>query len=226
MNDNVILTLSGGLDSSTVLALLHQENKKINVLTVNYGQKNWEKELENVRSLCDLYDVNQLRIIDLTWLGELGGSAITDKNIELTSDEDSNLYVPFRNTLILSVCVAWAEVIGCNLIYTGSIDGNEEDICPDNTLMYYEKLNELIYEATKKDIKVVAPLINLNKSQVLKLAVDLGLPLDYTWSCVSSDKYPCEKCFPCVDRKEAFESLCLEDPIYEASKVKKYGKIK
>lgn len=226
MNNNVILTLSGGLDSATVLALAYKNKKNINVLTVNYGQKNWKKEIENVKKLCEIYKVDNLKILDFTWLGELGDSALTDININLKSTNDTKLYVPFRNTLILSACVAWAEVIDCNLILTGSIDGNEETICPDNTPQYYKNLNDLILEATKKKIKVVAPLINLNKTQVLKLALDLGVPLVNTWSCVASDSIPCGKCFSCVDRYLAFKSLNIEDPIHDKSKVKKYGNIK
>ena len=70
MNNNVILTLSGGLDSATVLALAYKNKKNINVLTVNYGQKNWKKEIENVKKLCEIYKVDNLKILDFTWLGE------------------------------------------------------------------------------------------------------------------------------------------------------------
>ena len=140
--EEVIVTLSGGLDSSTVLALVSSQNKDINAITINYGQKNWKKEIENVLKLCEIYNVKKIKIIDFTWLGELGGSSVTDKNIGVLSNDYRNLYVPFRNTIILSAAVAWAEVIGCNTIYTGSIDGNNEDVCPDNTPNYYKKLNE------------------------------------------------------------------------------------
>ena len=223
MNNSVILTLSGGLDSATVLALAAKQKKEINVITINYGQKTWKKELENVKKLCEIYNVKQLKIIDNTWLGEMGGSAITDENISLKSVNDDKIYVPFRNTVILSVCVAWAETINCDLIYTGSIDGNSEDICPDNTPKYYKLLNDLVEEATKKNIKIIAPLIDLNKKEVLATALELGVPLQYTWSCVTSDKYPCGKCFSCDDRKMAFDSLGLDDPNYQTNKVKKYG---
>ncbi|MBQ9071930.1 MAG: 7-cyano-7-deazaguanine synthase [Bacilli bacterium] len=222
MNNSVILTLSGGLDSATVLALAAKQQKEINVITVNYGQKNWEKELQNVKKLCEFYNVKELKIIDNTWLGEMGGSAITDENILLKSIDDDKIYVPFRNTLILSACVAWAETIDCNLIYTGSIDGNSEDICPDNTPKYYKLFNDLVREATKKNIKIIAPLLDFNKKEVLTIAVELGVPLEHTWSCVTSNLYPCGKCFSCSDRKNAFDSLGMNDPNYKVDKVKKY----
>lgn len=225
MNNSVILTLSGGLDSATVLALAKKQKKDVNVLTVNYGQKNWKKELQCVEKLCEIYDVKNLKILDLTWLGSFGGSAITDENISLTSPEDTNIYVPFRNTIILSACIAWAEVINCKLIYTGSIEGNEEDICPDNTPKFYTAFNKLVEEATGKKIIAIAPLIDLTKEEVLQLAIELGVPLNYTWSCVSSDVYPCNMCSPCVDRKAAFDFLNIEDPIYNKVKEKKYESI-
>ena len=222
MNNSVIITLSGGLDSATVLALAKKQNKDINVLTVNYGQKNWKKELQCVEQLCNFYNIKNKKIIDLSWLGELGGSAITDENITLTSEVDNNIYVPFRNTIILSACIAWAEVLNCNLIYTGSIEGNTETICPDNSPKYYEAFNNLVEEATKKKIVTIAPLINLEKEDVLKLAIELDVPLQYTWSCVLSDTYPCYVCSPCVDRKAAFEFLNIEDPICNKVKQKKH----
>ena len=226
MKDKIIVTLSGGLDSATVLALAALQNKDIYAITVNYGQKNWNKEYENVIKLCETYRVKQLQVFDCRWLGNMGNSAVTDKDIQVTSATDNNIYVPFRNSIILSIAVACAEVIDCNLIYTGSIDGNSEDVCPDNTPMYYKAFNELVFEATGKKINVVAPLIKFNKRDVLKLAVDLKIPLEYTWSCISSDEIPCDKCFSCVDRKQAFESLNLVDPIYSKGNEKKYGTIR
>lgn len=226
MNNKVILTLSGGLDSATVLALAKKQKKDINVLTINYGQKNWKKELQCVEKLCELYDIKNLKILDFSWLGNLGGSAITDENLSLTSVEDTNIYVPFRNTLILSASVAWAEVINCNLIYTGSIDGNSEEICLDNTPKFYDAFNKLVEKATGKKIITIAPLIDLKKEEVLKLAIELGVPLQYTWSCVLSAIEPCYSCSPCIDRKEAFEFLNLQDPASNKIKEKKYEPIK
>ncbi len=224
MNNKIIITLSGGLDSSTVLAKVFEEKKDIYALTVNYGQKNWNKEIENVQKLCEIYNVKELKIIDCTWLGKMGGSAVTDSSINLEVKNDDKIYVPFRNTIILSACIAWAEILNCDLIYTGSINGDAEDICYDNTKKYYQILNMLVKEATRKNIKIEAPLINFDKKEVLELAISLNVPLEYTWSCVINNDYPCGKCFSCLDRKMAFNMLNQTDPNYTKVKEKKYGK--
>ena len=137
-----IIALSGGIDSAVAAAIAKKEGYELYFLTANYGQKNIEKELENSKKLAQYFGVKEHKIIDMKWLGELGNSGITDINIHFENVSDDFIYVPYRNTCIISACIAWAEVMGAEAIFTGSEGGPW--ICPDNSPEYYEKLNELV----------------------------------------------------------------------------------
>ena len=115
---------------------------------------------------------------------------------------------------------------GKNAILTPKVSITEQDLAEVPGLKELrdtiEKIEQSAKTATGKNIISIAPLIDLKKEDVLKLAIELEVPLDYTWSCVLSDKTPCGSCASCIERKEAFEQLNIEDPIYNQEKKKKY----
>ena len=208
-----IIAFSGGIDSAVAAAIAKKEGYELYFLTVNYGQKNIKKELSNSKKLADYHGVVEHKIIDMKWLGELGNSGITDVNIHFENVSDDFIYVPYRNTCIISAAVAWAEVLGADVIYTGSEAGPW--ICPDNSPEYYKKINSLVSMSTKlnKKIKVVAPLNYSNKEGNIRKGLELNVPFEYTWTCVARDDKACGICLPCIDRLEAFEALGIKDPI-------------
>lgn len=208
-----IIALSGGIDSAVAAAIADKEGYELYFLTVNYGQKNIEKELENSKKLAKYFGVKEHKIIDMKWLGELGNSGITDINIHFENVSDDFIYVPYRNTCIISACVAWAEVIGAEVIYTGSEAGPW--ICPDNSPEYYEAVNNLVSISTKlnKNVKVVAPLNYSDKEGNIRKGIELGVPFDFTWTCVARDDLACGICQPCRDRLQAFKKAGMKDPI-------------
>lgn len=212
-----IIALSGGIDSAVAAGIAKKEGYELYFLTVNYGQKNLNKELENSKKLAEYYDVKEHKIIDMKWLGELGNSGITDINIHFENVSDDFIYVPYRNTCIIAACVAWAEVNGAEVIYTGSEAGPW--ICPDNSPEYYEAVNNLVSISTKlnNNIKVVAPLNYSDKEGNIRKGIELGLPFEYTWTCVARDDVACGICQPCRDRLEAFKKAGIEDPIEYAT---------
>lgn len=208
-----IIALSGGIDSAVAAAIAKKEGYELYFLTVNYGQKNISKEIENSKKLASYFNVKEHKIIDMKWLGELGNSGITDINIHFENVSDDFIYVPYRNTCIISACVAWAEVIGAEAIYTGSEAGPW--ICPDNSPEYYEAINNLVNISTKlnKNVKVVAPLNYSDKEGNIRKGMELGLPFEFTWTCVARDDVACGICQPCRNRLEAFEKAGMKDPV-------------
>lgn len=207
-----IVAISGGIDSTVVSAIAQKEGYELYFLTVNYGQKNLKKEISNSKKLAKYFGAKEHKIIDMKWLGDLGSSGITDLNLHFENISDDFIYVPYRNTCIISACVAWAEVIGAKAIFTGS-DGGPW-ICPDNSPEYYDAVNNLVSMSTKltKDIKVYAPLNTLTKEEIIKKGIELNIPFKYTWTCVATDKEACGICNPCRGRKEAFEKIGMKDP--------------
>ncbi len=208
-----IIALSGGIDSAVAAAIAKKEGYELYFLTVNYGQKNIKKELYNSKKLAKIFGAKEHKIINMKWLGELGNSGITDINIHFENVSDDFIYVPYRNTCIIDACVAWAETIDADVIYTGSEAGPW--ICPDNSPEYYKKVNALVNEATKlnKKIKVFAPLNYVDKEGSVRKGIELNVPFEYTWTCVARDDKACGVCQPCRDRLEAFRKANAKDPI-------------
>ncbi len=208
-----IVAISGGIDSAVAAAMAKKEGYELYFLTVNYGQKNVKKELYNSKKLAKYLNVKEHKIIDMTWLGELGNSGITDANIHFENVSDDFIYVPYRNTCIITACVAWAETIDADVIYTGSEAGPW--ICPDNSPEYYNAINNLVSISTKlnKKIKVVAPLNYSDKVGNIEKGLELSLPFEYTWTCVAHDDKACGVCQPCRDRLQAFKKIGIKDPI-------------
>ncbi len=208
-----IVALSGGIDSAVAAAMAKKDGYELYFLTVNYGQKNWPKELENSKKLAEHFEVKEHKIIDMKWLGELGHSLATDDNVFETEKDDNKIYVPYRNTCIISACIAWAEINGAAVIYTGSEAGPW--ICPDNSPEYYVKLNELVQVSTKlnKKLKVYAPLNYSDKVGDVRKGIELNIPFEYTWTCVARSDKACGICQPCRNRLDAFAKNNMEDPI-------------
>ena len=146
-----IITISGGIDSTLTAAIAKSEGYELNFLTVNYGQRNLELELANTTYLKKYFNAKEHKVIDMTWLGNLGNSLITDYTGEVDPNNDHQIYVPFRNTCILTAAIAWAETdLDIKRIYIGS-DGESEEVCPDNSPQYIKEMNELIKVSVKNN---------------------------------------------------------------------------
>ena len=213
MKKKAIITISGGIDSTTTAAIAKSRGYGLYFLTVNYGQKNIDRELENTKYFAEYFDAEKHKIIDMTWLGELGKSGMTDSSIEFDKVHDDLIYVPFRNACILSAAIAWAETDNdVEKIFIGSEAGPW--ICPDNSPEFIKTMNQLarIAMKTNSNVTIEAPLNYLDKPEILKTALQYGIPFEHTWTCVSNSKKPCGICQPCRNRRESFEKLGLKDP--------------
>ena len=151
-------------------------------------------------------------------LSKIGGSALTDSQIAVPESHATGsgipvTYVPFRNAHFLSVAVSWAEVLGAEKVYIGAVEQDSSGY-PDCRPAYYRAFNEVVQAGTKEGrIEIVTPLIALKKSEIVTLGLELGAPLDLTWSCYQRQDRACGVCDSCVLRLRAFQAAGAEDPI-------------
>ncbi len=215
-----VALVSGGMDSLVTAAVACDTHTNVAFLHLNYGQNTERKELEAFHNIADFYHVphNFRKVIDVTFLKQIGGSSLTDTNIKVKdfkgeSSEIPDSYVPFRNTHLCAMAVSWAEVIGAKKIYIGAVYEDSSGY-PDCRPSYYKALNQLIKEGTKSgDIEVVTPVINLKKKEIVEKAIALKAPLELSWSCYSDNDMACGVCDSCALRLRGFQQAGLVDPL-------------
>ncbi|MFN8673865.1 MAG: 7-cyano-7-deazaguanine synthase QueC [Candidatus Sericytochromatia bacterium] len=219
MSNKAIVLLSGGMDSTTCLAIAKKENDEVATLHLNYGQRTEQRELKAYNQVSDFYNITKRLVVDITHLTKIGGSSLTDYNIEvedsdLNSTEIPKTYVPFRNANILSIAVSWAEVLEFNRLYIGAVAEDSAGY-PDCRPEFYRAFEKVIETGTKPEthIKIHTPLIELNKELIVKKALEIKAPLELTWSCYSSNDKPCMTCDSCVRRVRGFDLIGIKDPI-------------
>ncbi|HTZ46898.1 MAG TPA: 7-cyano-7-deazaguanine synthase QueC [Verrucomicrobiae bacterium] len=228
MSDNTkaVALLSGGMDSCVCAAIAHERHGTSNLalLHASYGQRTETRERQAFDAIADYYHLDQRLIVKLDHFRAIGGSALTDDNINVPENElnattphESTIpvtYVPFRNAHFLSVGVSWAEAIGARAIYIGAV-AEDSSGYPDCRPEYYRVFQELIRVGTKPetDIAMVTPVIGLKKSQIIRRGLELGAPLHLTWSCYQGEDLACGKCDSCLLRLRAFAEAGIPDPI-------------
>lgn len=219
MKDLAIVLVSGGMDSLATLNIA-QRDYEVALLHLNYGQKTQSKEMECFEKIADHYSIpnNRRKVIDMTFLSQIGGSSLTDDRMKPTEfDPDfegvPTSYVPFRNTHIIAMAVSWAEIIGAKKIFIGAVEEDHMGY-PDCRPSYYAAYNELIKQGTKEgDISIETPIIHMTKDKILTTINEAKGPIELTWSCYESGSKACGKCDSCGLRLQAFEKLGVKDPI-------------
>lgn len=217
-NSLAICLVSGGMDSLVTAAIANNQGHELVFLHLNYGQKTEKKELQCFHEIANHYNVKERKEIDMSFLSQIGGSSLTDKNIDVSnyegdSDKIPASYVPFRNSIIISMAVAWAEVVGAEFIYIGAVEEDSSGY-PDCRESYYEAMNNLIKEGTAAaNIKVVTPVIHMKKQDIVKKAIELKAPLELSWSCYAREDKACGVCDSCALRLRGFEKAGEADPL-------------
>jgi 7-cyano-7-deazaguanine synthase len=208
-----VCLISGGLDSTVATAMAIDKGYEPIFLFLRYGQKTVEKEEWCVNKLKDFYKTKEFFTVDLPWIKEFGGSALLDKNIPLDEKNFLLEYVPFRNSIFLSVATALAEVKRAELVVMGSTGGDH--ICPDNSVEFHNSFQKVMEIGTmlKKDIKIFHPLTDSDKTGAVKIGTGLKVPFELTWSCHNGAEKACGHCSNCKSRIEAFELNNSKDPI-------------
>ena len=223
---DAIVLLSGGMDScvSTAEAIRKYGSGRIGLLHASYGQRTEARELRAFSEIAEFYGVSEKLLVRLDYFRAIGGSALTDENIAVPENDLGApgpggsaipvTYVPFRNAHFLSVAVSWAEATGAGAIYIGAV-AEDSSGYPDCRPEYYEAFQELIRRGTRPEtkIEIVTPVIRLKKSEIIRRGVELGAPLQLTWSCYQGEDLACGTCDSCLLRLRAFAEAGFHDPV-------------
>ena len=214
-----VVLLSGGLDSATVLALARARGFRCYALSVHYGQRHGA-ELDAARKIAAVLGAAEHRVMGIDLAG-IGGSALTDRSIALPTAPTAGIpvtYVPARNTILLSLALAWAEVVAAQDIFIGvnAVDYSGYPDCRPEFIAAFEKLAAL---ATKAGIgggrlEIHAPLVRMSKGEIIRTGAEFGLDYALTVSCYQADAQglACGACDSCRIRKEGFAAAGLTDP--------------
>jgi 7-cyano-7-deazaguanine synthase len=216
-----IVLLSGGLDSYTAAAIAREQGFEIYALTVKYGQRH-AHEILAARKVAEALGVKAHRELAVD-LGSVGGSALVGDGDVPKSGPDPNIipvtYVPARNTVMLSLALAWAEVIGAFDIFIG-VNALDYSGYPDCRPEYIEAFERMAVLATKAGVeggrfRVRAPLISMSKAEIIGQGARLGLDYSITHSCYDPGPHgvPCGRCDSCVLRAKGFQEAGLKDPL-------------
>lgn len=222
--EKVVLILSGGMDSTTLLYDLIDQGKHVYAITYDYGQKH-KKEITMAQKTCEKLGICH-KIIDLSILNDLSPSALTRENWEVPEghyDEPSmkQTVVPNRNMVMISMAVSYALGIGATEVYYAAHSGDHA-IYPDCRKEFILKLNQAIELCDWKKISLKAPYSTLYKGDIVIKGKTLGVDYALTWTCYKGKEKACGKCGSCVERLEAFDKAKFEDPLeYEVKKMKK-----
>jgi 7-cyano-7-deazaguanine synthase len=221
-----LVLFSGGLDSTTALALAISKYGKENVvaLSISYGQKHI-KEIEASNKIARYYDVEHI-FLDLAKIFAYSNCSLLSQNSDIAIPEGEyakqlqeqngalSTYVPFRNGLFLSSAASIALSKDCDIIYYGAhADDAAGEAYPDCSEEFTKAINEAIYLGSGKKVSVVGPFVNMHKADIVKLGLKLNVPYELTWSCYEGHDKACGKCGTCLDRIKAFEANGVKDPI-------------
>lgn len=224
---SAVVLLSGGLDSATTAAIARDRGFALYALTFHYGQRH-SSEVESAKKVAQALDIREHRIMSLD-LAQLKGSALTDPDLEVPQNRPINpdnptdipiTYVPARNTVFLSITLAWAEVLGVFDIFIGvnAQDYSGYPDCRPEYIAAFEKMANLATAAAvqqKGTYSIHTPIIKMTKAQIITEGTRLGLDYSLTHSCYNPDSQgrPCGKCDSCILRQKGFREAGLTDPV-------------
>jgi len=215
--------LSGGLDSSTALAMTLKEGREVHALTIDYGQRH-RKEIEAAKRVAKHFGVRSHKVVKID-LTTIGGSALTDKNVRVPSQRTLEqmgqgipvTYVPARNTILLGLALAYSEATDADeiVIAANAIDYSGY---PDCRPEFYSAFQEVARLGTKRGVEgrpisIVTPLIAMTKADIVLKGEELGVPWKLTWSCYLGGEKACGACDSCQLRLKGFREAGVKDPL-------------
>ncbi|MHC1756828.1 MAG: 7-cyano-7-deazaguanine synthase QueC [Methanosarcina sp.] len=224
-----ITLLSSGLDSVAALAIAADSLEIEMAVTFDYGQRAGQREIEYSRKVCEHYGIEH-RVIKLDWLAGITHTSLVnrDEDVPSLSFEDIDeaapaaiteasakaVWVPNRNGVMLNIAGSFAESRGCDYLVVG-FNGEEAGTFPDNSLDYVRAMDHAFSYSTQNGVRVLAPLIELGKTEIVRKALEVKAPLEYSWSCYHGGETPCGECESCVRRARAFKNAGAKDPLLE-----------
>ena len=219
MSKKAVILVSGGLDSTTVVAMAMSQGYDCYTLSFDYGQRH-RSELVAAQQVSDLMTVHIHKVVKLD-LGTIGGSALTDSSIDVPEYETAGIpvtYVPARNTVFLSIALGWAEVLGANDIFLGinAVDYSGYPDCRPDYISAFEAMANLATKAGVEGNKlsIHAPLIDMTKGEIIQAGLSLGVDYSHTVSCyqASEEGLACGRCDSCRLRAGGFDEAGVKDP--------------
>ncbi|MBD3409452.1 MAG: 7-cyano-7-deazaguanine synthase QueC [Ignavibacteriales bacterium] len=214
-----VVALSGGLDSCVTAATAAAEGRRLAFAHAHYGQLTEARERRAFHEIADHYDVAARIEFDFRRFAEFGGSSLTDSSMDvspadLTNRDVPTSYVPFRNANILAACVAWAEAIGAEAVAIGAVYEDASGY-PDCRPEFFDAFRRVVETGTKPETRVAieTPVIGMSKAEIVRKGVELGAPLELTWSCYRNEERACGLCDSCAYRLRGFAEAGVEDPI-------------
>jgi 7-cyano-7-deazaguanine synthase len=209
--EKCVVVLSGGLDSSTVAYWAKREGYDVHTMTFRYGQIA-TKEAESAERIAKELGA-PIKVVDLSSLREIfaGVTSLCDESIPMTSSFSQPIIVPFRNGILLSVATAYAEAVGAVRILYGA-QGSDESFYLDCRKEFYKSFERTARLGTGRDVVIEAPFSTIQKSEIVKLGMELEVPYALTWSCYLNGSQHCGSCESCVNRRKAFRDANVADP--------------
>ena len=214
MNKAIVL-LSGGLDSVVSLSVIKEKCTEIIALTFNYGQKSYLAEKKAAEQVSQYYKIEN-KVIDLDWLSVISTSSLTKKdtipyiskdnldNISIAQNTAKSVWVPNRNGLFVNIAACFAEAYNYDTIIIGA-NKEEGTTFKDNTIKFVNAINTSLENSVNSKIKLVAPLINMTKEEIVNIAIQQNVPLELIHSCYISEEKHCGFCESCQRLKRALE---------------------
>lgn len=212
-----VCIISGGMDSAVAAYIAKNEGYEIIGLHFNYGQRTEKKELECFEKISKALNA-KIYVVELPFFSQIGASALTDKNIAVPTDGLKPgvpiTYVPFRNGIFLSIAAAVAEKEAAEAIYIGVVEEDSSGY-PDCREEFIKSMERSINLGTKEEtkIKLKTPLVHLRKEDIVSKAIELGVPLEFTWSCYQAEDEACGVCDSCRLRLKGFKKAGIKDKI-------------
>ena len=215
MKNKSIILLSGGLDSVVSLALAKDFCSDILAITFNYGQKSFEAEKKAAEAISSYYKISHI-VVDLPWLAAISTSSLNNaddvpvlsyddlNDISIASSASNSVWVPNRNALFINIAAAFAEAKGYDSIVIGA-NSEEAVTFKDNSIDFITAINSSLENSLNAVVKVIAPLIDAKKEDIVRLGQELEVPFELIHSCYVSNDNHCGNCESCLRLKRAFE---------------------
>ena len=222
MTKTAVCVCSGGIDSTVVAAIAAQEGYEMHLFHASYGQRAEEREKEAVAKIAAYLGAKELKLVEIPFLKELGGSSLTDITKKVPVGKEVNLnkekvtpptWVPCRNLILLATASAYAEVISAEAIFVG-FNAEEARSYPDNSDEFVKRYNAVLEKAVaffSQPPTVKAPLVDLLKPEIIKKGIEVKAPLHLTYSCYLGEDKHCGICESCLHRRRGFKEAGVED---------------
>jgi len=229
MRKKAVVLISGGMDSAVCAAIAKDMGYNAAALHLNYGQRTQSREKKAFADLVKFFGIKEIFDVDVSYFSQIGSSSLTDNRMEIRSrksefngsitnstleEEIPNTYVPFRNGNVLAIAASWAESISANAIFIGAMQLDYSGY-PDCRQEFFDAFEQAINLGTKPDtcIKIITPIINYTKKDVVLKGMELGVPFELTWSCYKDEDLACGECDSCILRLNGFNQAGIKDPI-------------